>query len=80
MNGKPGDHPITDITVHHMSVFGEPVDTQLRQLGEMMSYERLCDWFQPHWSKSAEELQPIVAAKLQELRRDAQEGGWENIT
>jgi hypothetical protein len=80
MNGKPGDHPITDIMVYHLSVFGEPVDTHIRQLGEMMSYERLCDWFQPHWSKAAEELQPILAAKLQELRRDAQERGWENIT
>jgi hypothetical protein len=79
VNGKPGDHPITDIMVHHRSVFGDPLDTQLRQMGELMSYDRLCDWFQPYWSKSAAELQPIVAAKLQQLRQDAQERGWENI-
>ena len=46
MNGKPGDHPITDLMVHRIAVFGEPLDTQLRQLGELMSYDRLCDWFQ----------------------------------
>jgi len=80
MNGKPGDHPITDIMVHHISVFGEPLDTQFRQMGELMSYERLCDWFQPYWSKSTAELKPIVAAKLQELRDDAREGGWEKIS
>jgi hypothetical protein len=79
MNGKPGDHPITDLMIHHIAVFGEPLDTQLRQLGELMSYDRLCDWFQQHWSTPAEQLQPLVAAKLEELRRDACERGWENI-
>jgi hypothetical protein len=49
-------------------------------MGELMSYERLCDWFQPYWSKSTAELKPIVAAKLQELRDDAREGGWEKIS
>jgi len=79
MNGKPGDHPITDLMVHHIAVFGEPLDTQLRQLGELMSYKPLCEWFQQHWSLAPQELQPLVAAKLEELRRDARERGWENI-
>jgi hypothetical protein len=77
MNGKPGDHPITDIVIHNISVFGEPLDGQLRKLGELMSYQRLCDWFEQHWSTPAVQLQPLVAAKLEELRRDAQERGWE---
>ena len=64
--------------VHHIKVFGEPLDTQLRQVGELMSYDRLCDWFQQHWTKSPEQLGPLVAAKLEELRRDAEERGWEN--
>jgi hypothetical protein len=79
MNGKPGDHPITDLMVHHMRVYGEPLDTQLHQLGELMSYERLCEWFEQHWSTSAEQLQPLVAEKLEQLRRDARERGWENV-
>ncbi len=67
--------------VHHLSVYGEPLDTELRQLGELMSYDRLCDWFQEqrHWTTPKDELQPIVAAMLAETRRDAQERGWENI-
>jgi hypothetical protein len=80
MNGKPSDHPITDLMVHHIAVYGEPLDTQLRQLGELMSYQRLCDWFQQHWSATAEQLQPVVAAKLEELLRDAQQRAWENIS
>jgi hypothetical protein len=79
MNGKPGDHPITDLMVHRLAVFGEPLDTQLRQLGELMSYKRLCEWYQPYWTMQADQLQPIVSAKLEELRRDARERGWENI-
>jgi hypothetical protein len=45
MNGKPGDHPITDLMVHHIAVFGEPLDIQLRQLGELMSYKGLVNGF-----------------------------------
>jgi hypothetical protein len=78
MNGKPGDHPITDLMIHRVALFGEPLDTQLRQLGELMSYDRLCDWYQHHWSTPAHELQPLVAAKLEKLRRDAQERGWDH--
>jgi hypothetical protein len=29
-NGKPGDHPLTDIVVHGMTVFGDPVDGLIR--------------------------------------------------
>jgi hypothetical protein len=79
-NGKPGDNPITDLMIHRIAVFGEPLDTQLRQLGELMSYHRLCDWFEQHWSSSPEQLQPIVTEKLDEMRRTAREGGWENIS
>jgi hypothetical protein len=72
-----GDHPITDIVIHHIARFGEPLDTQIRQLGELMSYHRLCDWFDGHWSLTAEQLQPLVAAKLKEALQDARERGWE---
>jgi hypothetical protein len=79
MNGKPGDDPITDIVKHGIARYGEPLDNEIRQLGELMSYHRLCDWFEQYWSKPPEQLQPIVAAKLVEMRRVAREGGWEDI-
>ena len=31
-NGKPGDHPFTDIVSHRLSVCGEPIDTLVREL------------------------------------------------
>jgi hypothetical protein len=80
-NGRPGDHPITDLMIHQLSVYGEPLDTKLRQIGELMSYHRLCDWFEQgqYWTTPKEELEPIVTAKLETLKRDALNRGWENI-
>jgi len=77
MNGKHGDHPITDIVRHRIAVYGDPLDSQIRQLGELMSYHRLCDWFEQHWSFPKEQLEPIVSAKLEEMRNAARDGGWE---
>jgi hypothetical protein len=67
--------------IHHLSVYGEPLDTELRQLGELMSYHRLCDWFEQgrYGATPKERLAPIVTAKLETLKRDAQDRGWENI-
>lgn len=31
-NGKPGDHPYTDIVVHGLDVFGEEIDSTVRRL------------------------------------------------
>ena len=79
MNGKPGDHPITDIVRHRIARYGDPLDAEIRQLGELMSYHRLCDWLEQHWSKPPEQLQAIVSAKLADMRRTAREGDWENV-
>ena len=31
-NGKPGDHPYTDIVTHGANRFGEPLDSLVREL------------------------------------------------
>jgi hypothetical protein len=31
-NGKPGDHPLTDIVVYNIKVFGVEIDTKVRQI------------------------------------------------
>jgi hypothetical protein len=43
-NGKPGDHPLTDITVHRMEVFGAPCDDLIWEIsnhGGRAELERL---------------------------------------
>jgi len=31
-NGKPGDHPYTDITIHGQDVFGLGIDAKIRRI------------------------------------------------
>jgi hypothetical protein len=73
MNENLNDHRISDLIHHHTAVFGEPLDGQLRKLCEIMSYDRLCDWFDQHKSLPPEQLRERVAVKLEELALDAGE-------
>lgn len=34
MNGKPGDHPLTDIFVHKFEVYGAETDDFIRKIAE----------------------------------------------
>jgi len=38
-NGKPGDHPLTDIVKHRLPMFGDEIDEKVRHLDGMMSDE-----------------------------------------
>lgn len=37
-NGKPGDHPYTDIVVHGAAKFGEPLDGLVREMSRTGGY------------------------------------------
>jgi len=34
-NGRPGDHPLTDILVHGFTVFGPELDDLIREIDEL---------------------------------------------
>ena len=38
MNGKRGDHPVTDIVIHGLSVFTPEIDAKVRELNELGSF------------------------------------------
>lgn len=76
-NGKPGDHPRTDLTIHNMVVYGEPTDGILRSLIKLMGQYRFDEWFNPIWGKSKEEIAEAAGAKLEVVERDARDRGWE---
>jgi hypothetical protein len=40
-NGKPGDHPLTDIVVHRMTVFGPVIDDLVRELSQKLGFEKV---------------------------------------
>jgi len=51
-NGKPGDHPLTDIVVHNHEVFGSPVDDLVRELdaGGLWASPTASEWlYERYW-------------------------------
>jgi len=77
VNGKIGDHPLTDILNHGVAVFPDPIDALVRQIAEYLPRERLYDlfpWFSP---PEAEEFERQLRTKLEELEADARARGWE---
>lgn len=39
-NGKPGDHPFSDVTIHGIAVFGPVIDGLLRRVAETGGLDR----------------------------------------
>jgi len=71
-NGKPGDHPITDILLHNIRVFSRKADRLIREicnLGGRDELEAETDLLRPPQIRELERI-------LQELRdRLKREGG-----
>jgi hypothetical protein len=78
-NGKPGDHPLTDIFVHKMEVYGPEADELIRKIGQLCSRRELDEWWDREigWSQDAELALRKARARYEELLRRAREGGWE---
>jgi hypothetical protein len=77
MNGKPGDHPVTDICVHGRSVFSPVADALVREIEQLCGSERLyelLDWFNPPAILDLErQLETIRDRLLAKAKAD----GWE---
>ena len=77
MNGKPGDHPVTDICVHGLSVFSPKADALVREIGKVGGMPRLyelVDWFNPPPILDLEQQLEIAHDRL---RAKAEGDGWE---
>ncbi|HLG42159.1 MAG TPA: hypothetical protein VI643_02250 [Planctomycetota bacterium] len=64
-NGKPGDHPITDITIHKIRVYSAEIDRLIEEivtLGGRRHLDVLVDWFTPP-------PLPELRKKLEALKR-----------
>ena len=52
-NGRPGDHPLTDILHYRASAFGPEIDSLVRELSGMPGFEgqrgRVADLLWDHW-------------------------------
>jgi hypothetical protein len=77
-NGKPGDHPLTDILVHHIEVYGEEADDYIRGVSDFSSRHELYQWWNKeiNWSTDRDEVLRKAKARYQELVVRSQQSGW----
>jgi hypothetical protein len=79
MNGKPGDHPVTDILVHKHAVYGREADELIRKIAALCSRRELDEWWEREigWSKDPDLVLGKASARYAELLKKAKESGWE---
>ena len=79
MNGKPGDHPLTDLLAHKLEVYGQETDDLIRKIAALCSPRELDEWWQREisWSKDPVMVRSKASARYAELLKRAKESGWE---
>ncbi len=45
-NGRPGDHPLTDILHHHIAVYSKEIDDLIRKISRLCSTRELDQWWE----------------------------------
>ena len=76
-NGKPGDHPLTDVLVHGADVFSPEVDRLIREIariGGEKELDRLVDWLTP---PALPQMRQDLQAAYDRLLKDAKARGWD---
>jgi hypothetical protein len=78
-NGKPGDHPLTDILVHRRNVYGGEADDLIRKIADLSSQAELNEWWQREigWSVDRDLVARKAQRRFDELLLRAKERGWE---
>ena len=79
MNGKHGDHPLTDLLSHNHEVYGREIDELIRKIAALCSPRELDEWWDREigWSKDSELILRKASARHAELLKRAKESGWE---
>jgi hypothetical protein len=78
-NGKPGDHPLTDILVHKLDVYGGGADELIRKIAELCSPRELDEWWNREvgWSPDKNLIVAKARNRLDQLLNRAKQSGWE---
>ena len=82
-NGKPGDHPLTDILVHKLKVYGDEPDDLIRKIAELCSRQELNEWWEREigwsereigWSSEGHSVTRKARVRFDELLLRAKQG------
>jgi hypothetical protein len=78
-NGKPGDHPLTDILIHKVKVYGDEADDLIRKIAELSSRRELDEWWEQEigWSPERNTVANKARMRFEELLKRAKDRGWE---
>ena len=71
-NGKPGDHPLTDIFAHNIEVYGSEADDLIRKIADLSIGSELHEWWEREIfsSEDRELVLRKAKARYQELVRN----------
>jgi hypothetical protein len=74
-NGKPGDHPLTDILAHKHEVYGQEGDDLIRKIADLCSRRELDEWWQREigWSYDHNCVVSKARIRLDELLQRAKQ-------
>jgi hypothetical protein len=78
-NGKPGDHPLTDIFLHRVEVYGAEADELIRKIAKLSSRREVDYWWEREigWSGDKELALHKARALYEALLERARKSGWE---
>ena len=78
-NGKPHDHPITDILGYGLEVYGAEADELIRKISKLSSRRELDEWWDTEigWSCDAATALRKARSRYEELLKRARDSGWE---
>jgi hypothetical protein len=80
-NGKPGDHPLTDVIIHGLPVYSPKADALVREIvrlgGRKEIEEMLLTRYNTFHNPDVAELERVLAEIRDRLYRVARESGWE---
>ena len=77
MNGKHGDHPLTDILNHGAEVFGTEADALIREIDDLGGRRELDQIVGPNYDHDPSHLRARLAPVRDRLRGEAKDRGWE---
>lgn len=83
-NGKPGDHPFTDITIHGRDVYSRRTAELVREiarLGDEKTCDQLADLLLREYNEynnpDVAKLEAVLTEMRDKLMREARERGFE---
>ena len=78
-NGKPGDHPFTDIVAHGLPVYSPEVDGLIREIDRLGGSDQLSDAllveYDPHKNPDLKKFEMILTQIRDRLSLAAKERG-----